>query len=192
MFKRVGRGNCALPTTWQTAEQWLGNEKFAALPQGNGAQLERLNANQIAFMFSRRKAIVFYRPHFDGASDTKLIVCGQVFVQSLAGTLMAINSIIAHVGAAGVYFAVHRYVAGKSGVLVRSPGDDVGRPEGDAFVLDATHNCVLTYGSRDVIGTPWRPFGCDGADECACGYCRAVRSRRLDAIARAIAGELDT
>mgnify|MGYP001591227007 FL=1 len=180
----------ALPTTWATADLWLGSMKFATLPQGNGAQLERLNADQIAFMFNRRKAIVFCRPAFDGTNDTKLVVCGHVFTQTLANTLRPINDIVAGVNRC---FSVSRYVAGKSGVLLRAPSEDLGRPEGDPFVLDAAHNCVLTYGSRHVLGTPWRPNGCyrTDADECACGYCRAIRSRRLDAIAKAIAGEFE-
>ena len=181
----------ALPNSWQTAERWMHDAKFITLPQGNGAQLERTHPDQITLMFNHYKAITFCRPCYDGTNDTKLVVHGHVFTRPLVGTLSVVGGMIAHIGGDNVRFSVSRYNHGKSAVLIRLPSEDPGRPEGDPFVLDAKHNCVFTYGSRHVIGTTWWPNNCSRTDECPCSYCRAVRSRRLDAIAKAIAGELE-
>ena len=185
------RDGARFPDNWERAAKWLGDSKFVMLPHGNGTQLERANADQITLMFNHYKAITFCRPHFDGEMNTKLVVHGHVFTRPLVGTLGVVGGMLVAVGGDNVHFSVTRYNNGKSAVLIRRPSEDPGRPEGDPFVLDAKHNCVLTYGSRHVTGTTWWPNNCAKTDECLCSYCRAVRSRRLDAIAKAIAGELE-
>mgnify|MGYP001588488127 CR=1 FL=1 len=183
-----------LPTTWQSlCKYMLHGGDFVVLPQGGGAQLRRSAKasdsstlpKTISLMFNQRPAITFYE------DDVQLLIHGPIHATPLKGVLRYVNSaLLVHSRIRSHAFRVMRY-RDNSAVLLRIPSEDPGKPEGDPYRLDNRHSIMVFPRDGTVKGTSWRPFGCAGTDVCACSYCKAIQARRMDAIARAIAGDLE-
>jgi hypothetical protein len=149
--------------------------------------LTRVSATEIVLMFSHRKAIGFH------SNRPALTVYGAAHAVPLRGVTAITNDIIGSINSTTTSFTecayrVVYFVDGKCGILTRSPSSDLGQTY-DPFVLDGKHDATIFQGSREVIGTPWRPAECTSLEECACDWCRGGRKRRLAAIAKAIAGD---
>lgn len=181
-----------LPCSWFDATGALGRNDFVTLSTGGGTQLRRLDNDRIAVMFNYRNSCVFFRPE---NNVTKVAMCGAALVPPTEGVLSYMNSVLIVLDGRPTTLPISIRIVRDgtfSAILLRSPSDDLGLPSGDPFRLDAKHDCIITVGSREILGTSWRPDYCSGLDACSCRWCRGIQEQRMKAIAKAIAGEDET
>ena len=186
----MSMSRASLPATWKSVRSYMQHGDFVTLPQGGGAQLRRSPKGNghvtptVTMMFSRRPAVTFYE------DDEQLVIHGPIHTTPLKGVLEYVGRVLRTHSSFATSFRLMRY-RDNSAVLLHTPSEDPGKPEGDPYRLDNQHSVLIFPREGLVKGTPWRPFGCIGTEQCVCAYCKAVQAKRMDAIARAIAGDLE-